>query len=328
MERNKILITGGSGFIGTNLVQYYLTKGYDVLSLDISAPKDSDHIKYWKQVDILDRFALKEVIGIFSPNYVIHLAARTDLNEKKNIDGYSMNYQGTENLIQALKNSKSLKRAIFASSMLVCKVGHIPKHYDDYAPSTLYGQSKIMMEKIIKNSNILAVPWIIVRPTSIWGPWFDDPYINLFKYIKEKRYFLIADKSCTKTCGYVGNSVWQIDKLLFADKKDVDGKTFYLGDKPAYNMSEWAQEIAQEFNGTKLRKYPYSFFKFLAVTGDVLQKIGLNFPMTSFRLKNMTTDNIVRLDDLYRITGHPPHSRVEGIKATIKYLYPNFRHKI
>jgi len=316
----KILITGGSGFIGTNIVQYYIEKGYDVLNLDISRPKDKDHIKYWKQVDMLDERSLKEAITMFAPDYLIHLAARTDLRGNNNIAGYSANYKGTENLIMAIQGDTRLKRVVFASSMLVCKAGYIPNNYDDYAPSTIYGQSKVMMEKAIKESTILTTPWIIVRPTSIWGPWGGEPYANLFNFIRQKRYFLIAHKGNTKTCGYVGNTIWQIDKLLFQANDLLKGKTFYLGDKLPYDMAAWAQEIAMEFNNNKLREYPYVLFWLLAVMGDIFLKAGVHFPMTSFRLKNMTTDNLVPLDDLYEITGPPPYSRIEGIKETIKFL--------
>ena len=44
----KIVITGGSGFIGTNLVQFYIEKGFDVISLDISKPRNKLHLRCWK----------------------------------------------------------------------------------------------------------------------------------------------------------------------------------------------------------------------------------------------------------------------------------------
>lgn len=320
VNKTKVLITGGSGFIGTNLVQYYLDKGFDVLSLDPVLPKNKGHSCCWKQVDILNYSALKEAIDQFTPDYLVHLAARTDLNEKNNIDGYRANYQGTENIIKAIKGSKDLKRVIFASSMLVCRVGYIPKNYDDYAASTLYGQSKVLMEKIIKGSQALSVPWVMVRPTSIWGPWFGEPYISLFNYVMKKKYFLIADRKCIKTCGYVGNTVWQIDRLLFLDEDQVNKKTFYLGDQPYYDMAQWAQEIADECNVGKIKRMPYFVFKLMAIIGDILSKIGITFPMTSFRLKNMTTNNQVPLDDLYKIIGAPPYSRKDGVRKTLQFL--------
>ena len=51
-----------------------------------------------------------------------------------------------------------------------------------------------------------------------------------------------------------------------------------------------------------------------------LIKIKLPFPMNSFRLKNMETDNIMNLEDLYEIVGEPPFSRKNGIKQTLEWL--------
>ena len=63
-----------------------------------------------------------------------------------------------------------LKKIIIASSMLVCELGYSPKNFNDYKPNTLYGESKVLTEKIVKK---FKNSWTIVRPTSIWGPWFE-----------------------------------------------------------------------------------------------------------------------------------------------------------
>ena len=66
-------------------------------------------------------------------------------------------------------------------------------------------------------------------------------------------------------------------------------KVFYLGDEIPTNIEEWGNEIASEL-GIKIIKMPYFFIKVAAYLGDFLKKIGVKFPMTSFRLKNMTTN--------------------------------------
>ena len=57
-KKIKILVTGGSGFIGTNLIEYLLEnyKPIDILNIDIADPKIKDHFSLWKKVDILDKF--------------------------------------------------------------------------------------------------------------------------------------------------------------------------------------------------------------------------------------------------------------------------------
>ncbi|MCX7699125.1 MAG: NAD-dependent epimerase/dehydratase family protein, partial [Candidatus Goldbacteria bacterium] len=50
----KIIITGGSGFIGTNYVDYALEKGCEILNIDIKEPYKKEHIKFYKHCDIMD----------------------------------------------------------------------------------------------------------------------------------------------------------------------------------------------------------------------------------------------------------------------------------
>lgn len=315
----KILITGGSGFIGTNLVKFYLNKDIVVVNVDTAKPKIADHQTHWVNLDILDQNKLSEFFGQFRPTHVVHLAARTDLRGQTLAD-YAANIEGVKNVVSSIINCGSVVRAVFASSMLVCKVGYVPRDYDDYLPSTIYGESKVLTEKIIKSHLDLSCEWSIARPTSIWGPWFGEPYRNFFDLILKKRYVNFKGNACTKTYGFVGNTVFQINSLLFADNDLVNHKTFYLGDFPPINISEWADEIRSELRLGPLVKVPFSVFKLAALCGDVLSMFGYKFPMTSFRLKNMTTDNVLNLDDLYSVVGVPPYNRKEGILETLRWF--------
>ena len=178
----KLLITGGSGFIGTNLINHLLKlKEYILLSIDVNQPKIEEHKHLWKLVDICDVTLLKKTIKEFQPDYVIHLAARTDLLGKELLS-YNANIGGVINLLDALEEVPNLKRAIFASSMYVCEPGYMPKDSEDYAPHTLYGESKVKTEKIIKSRNPQYI-WSIFRPTSIWGPWVGEPYDKFFRIV-------------------------------------------------------------------------------------------------------------------------------------------------
>lgn len=237
----KVLITGGSGFIGTNLIRFLLERGsYKVKSVDLATPKIESHKAVWECVDIRDNGALAILFEVFSPDMVVHLAARTDLRGAT-LEDYDSNTLGVENLIAVIKKTPSVKRVLFASSMYVCRPGYQPADMDDYDPHTVYGESKMLTERIIKGAE-LSVPWVIFRPTSIWGPWFSEPYIDFFKIVLGRKYFHLGKRACSKTYGYIENSVRQIEVLLEADIDRVNGRLFYIGDWPAYNISEWAEE--------------------------------------------------------------------------------------
>ena len=314
--KEKILITGASGFIGTNLLESFCDK-YDVLNIDFNAPKNESHLSYWKNVDIVNYSVLENVVLNFSPNYIVHLAARTDL-EGKTLDDYKANTVGVENILKVASKLLNLKKIIITSSMLVCKAGYIPKHQYDYNPTTIYGESKVCTEQIVWN-NSPTCDWAIVRPTSIWGPWFGVPYRNFFDMVKSRMYFHIGHRSCSKTYGYVENAVYQITQILFTETSNREKKVFYLGDSPAIYIEEWADQIAEQL-GHKVLRFPYWMIRCAACCGDMLERFGIHFPMTSFRLKNMTTDNIINLDNTYQIAPNPPVDRIEGIKRTLKWM--------
>lgn len=317
----KLLITGGSGFIGTNLIEKLRKEAkYELMSIDIVAPKIDSHKDIWKQVDLRKADEVMEVVTAFMPDYVIALGARTDLNGKT-LDSYDANIGGVRNVLAALEKVPNLKRLIYASSMYVCEPGYMPKDFDDYAPHTLYGESKVETEKIIKAADP-KYTWSIIRPTSIWGPWFGEPYNRFFHIVLKRMYFHMGKRACKKTYGYVDNAIYQIMSILNADAEKVNRKVFYLGDYEPYDITEWANEIAKHA-GIKIPNIPYFCFKLAGWFGDFLKLFGISFPMTSFRLHNMTTDNVHNLNPIKEIAPNLPVEREEGTVKTLEWINYN-----
>lgn len=319
MSNKNIVITGGSGFIGTNLIEFYVKNGFDVINIDKSPPQNKEHLLYWKKINILNFSVLKKELNKFMPEYMIHLAARTDLNGRS-IEDYTENFDGITNLLSILNELESIKRVVFASSMLVCQRGYSPKNNNDYSPNTVYGESKVYGEKILKNAKKINFESIIVRPTSIWGPWFREPYLNYFLMIKNKRFFTFKNKMATKTFGYVGNTVNQIDHLLFKYKNIKQNEVFYLGDKSPINIKDWSLSISKTFGHSKLLSLPIIFVKLTSFIGDFLNILNIKFPINSFRFNNMTKDQIIDLSKIYKLVKKDKFSLDQGIRNTINWL--------
>ncbi len=313
----KILLTGASGFIGTNLLEDLLSKGYEVCNVDILPPKITERKSVWKQVDIKDYDAFERAVLGFDPDYIIHLAARTDL-DGKTLEDYDANITGVENLMKILHKLPRLKKVIITSSKFVTRNGYKIKNPHDYCPHTKYGESKVETEKRVWG-DIPDCDWCIIRPTSIWGPWFGVPYRNFFDMVMKRMYFHIGKIKCHKTYGYIGNSVYQIKKLLFTETLDENNKVFYIGDEPAYEINEWADEIANEI-GFKVPTMPVCFVKCLAKFGDFLSLFHVHFPMQSFRYSNMTNDGTNDMTNTYKIAPETPYTRLEGVKATLAWM--------
>jgi nucleoside-diphosphate-sugar epimerase len=161
----------------------------------------------------------------------------------------------------------------------------------------------------------------LVRPTSIWGPWFDVPYKTFFLSIARNRYVNVRGQVVDKSFGYVGNTVHEIERLMSAPADRVSGRTFYLADYPPINVGEMAEEIRQRLGAPPLRTVPRAILDPAAKAGDVLKRLGWrNPPLTTFRLDNLVTEMVFDLAPLQEIVGDLPYSMEEGVRLTTDWL--------
>lgn len=319
MKNDKILITGGSGFIGTNFLEFLLEQGIDdIINIDKNPPLKKSHQKYWQDSNILDKTKLIELFTQHKPEYVLHLAARTDCNGST-LSDYIDNTIGTENVISTIKSCNSVKRAIFTSTQYVFKPGDKkPADDQDFCPHTEYGQSKVLNELAVRNADLKCV-WTIIRPTNIWGPWHLRYRDQFLKVLSTGKYFHPRGDGVIKSYGYVGNVVDQIYKIFVMKFSDVDKKVFYVGDRPL-NLIYWVNAFSQEITGKNVRLLPRYFVKYIALIGDIINLLGSKFPITTSRYENMITDYITSIDKTVEILGEPKYSLSCGVKKTVNWL--------
>ena len=316
---NKILVTGGSGFIGTNLIEHYKSIGDKVFNIDVKQPRNIGHVDQWYKVDILDKDKLAIIVKEIEPNIVFHMAARTDLNGL-NVDRYDVNTKGIENLISALNEIKSLDFVVFASSMLVCRLGYKPSSEVDYCPNTPYGESKVIGEGLIRSSNT-TFPWVIVRPTSIWGPWFGVPYRDFFDMIRKGFYVHPKGVRVRRSYGFIYNSIFQLSRIADRLNDSLVGKTIYLADYQPVELKSWSENIQKSLKVREVKEAPMLLFKVAAKLGDTLKIFGYkNPPMSSFRLNNMLTPMVHDTTPLEKYCGAAPYSINEGVIVTCEWL--------
>lgn len=315
----RVAVTGGSGFIGSNTVEMLLHQHIQVLNIDVRPPLDVAHKSVWGQCDLLDCTQLKRLFLKFAPTHVIHLAARTDL-KGNSVSEYAVNVAGVKSLMDAVESCKSIERVIYTSSMLVCHLGYKPCGDTDYSPTTAYGESKVAGEELVRARMQGDVVWAFARPCSIWGPRFGEPYRQFFEAVLNGRFVKFGPESVKKTFGYVGNTVYQLMRLLEASKQEVHRKVFYLGDDPPLNAGEWAADIARLAHVSQPLRVPLSVMRLAAKVGDGFGKFGIAVPMTTFRLNNMTTNNTIDLCHIQRVAPSPPYDLQQGIQKTIEWI--------
>ena len=156
MKKN-VLVTGGSGFIGSHVVDALVKKKYKVTVFDINRPKRKD-VKFIKG-NILNKSivtsALKKI------NIIFHLAAASDITQVKKIPLKTVktNILGTTHLLEGARNA-NIDKFIFASSI-----------YSYGTAGNLYTTSKISSEQIIKNYNLIyGQKFVILRYATAYGP--------------------------------------------------------------------------------------------------------------------------------------------------------------
>lgn len=316
---HRVLVTGGSGFIGTNLLHALAHSGAAVANLDIAPPRDPGSRSWWTPVDVTDGRALLAAARQFAPTHLVHLAARTDLDERAGLAGYSANTDGVRHVVDAVSALPDLERVVFASTSLVFTPGVDPRHEWDYRPTTVYGTSKVIGEEIVRAADP-RVTWCLVRPTSIWGPWFGAPYRDFFRAIAAGRYVHPAGRHPRKSYGYVENSVHQLLTMLAAPPDAVHRRPFWLADYPEQDLAAWADSIADAFGVRRPRRVPYAALKAAARAGDLVELTGARAPLTSFRLHNIVGDAAYDTNELRRLCGALPVAQADAVRRTVAWM--------
>jgi nucleoside-diphosphate-sugar epimerase len=322
----RVMVIGGSGFIGTNLVERYRSQGHHVVNVDSKPPRNTAHASLWRQISVLDQKSLTDIIETVSPHLVFHMAARTDLDGRR-LEDYAANVDGVRNVIAALTKLSDLRRVVFASSMLVCRLGYQPHDDNDYNPTTAYGASKVEGERLVRSFGN-RLPWVMVRPTSLWGPWFDIPYRRFFDAVRAGWYMHPKGLSVRRSYGFVLNSVAQLSCLANADSSQVCGRTFYLADYQPVELRAWAECIRRAFSAPAIKDVPIRVLRWAAKAGDVLRAVGLkNPPLTSFRLRNLTTEAVMDTAPLEAVCGETPYDTERGVALTVDWINMSGRDK-
>lgn len=316
----RVLVTGGSGFIGAHLVGQLVDRtDTSVVSVDITPPWVDTQREHWTPLDIRDRSALREVLTAYDPTHVVHLAAETDADPSHSVEDYPTILQGTQHLLDAVRDAPSPTRLVIASTQFVCRPGHLVEGDEDFDPHTAYGQAKVRSERMVRDAQLPGATWTIVRPTTIWGPG-DDQYRRAFHALMRRGLYVHPGVgTCRRSYGYVGNVVWQVEQLLARPAHEVHGQVFYLGD-PMFDVRDFVDAFHRGWHGRPARTIPVAVAKGLARAGTWLERRGLPFPINEQRFASLSTSYPVPIDRTIDLLGSPPYTLAEGVAHTVAWL--------
>jgi GlcNAc-P-P-Und epimerase len=320
MSAGKILVTGCSGFIGRQVCDILRQEGAAVHGIDVCAPPECNII--FHKVNLMNGGEVHRVVNEIKPNVIYNLAARTDLLGSS-IGEYSVNYVGVINIIEASLSAKIKPKFIHASTRLVFDPAKPPKNEWDYSANTHYGMSKVKAEEYLRSIKAEEIPWVIVRPTSIWGPHFNEPFFNFFMAIKRRMYFHPSGGKIHKSMGYVKNAAFQIISISKADAEKVVGRQFFIADPWPVEVDDFSCRIAKAFLVRLPTKVPRWSLRTTAFLGDLLKAMSFgryNPPLTTFRYNNIITNCVYDLSQTISICPSVPYSLEEAIKETVDWM--------
>ncbi len=259
----KILVTGGAGFIGSNVVDAYIEKGYEVVVVDdLSSGKKENLNKKAKfyRLDICDK-ALEEVFeeGI---DIVNHHAAQVDVRKSIADPAFDarVNIEGSLNILENCRKYK-IKKIIFASSggVIYGECGSVPPNEDSPdSPISPYGVSKYAMERYLSTyEKIYGLKYTALRYGNVYGP-RQDPYgeagvVAIFsgKMFNNEEVNIFGDGEQVRDYVYVGDVV----KANILCLENGDNEIFNIGTGESTSVNQLFSEMKELTHYSKQAVY-------------------------------------------------------------------------
>ena len=327
----KILVTGASGFIGSFIVEEALNRGFETwaaVRTSSSRKYLQDERTHFIELNLSSKEQLAEQLRDCDFDYVVHAAGVTKCLNKA--DFQRINTEGTKNLVDALLEVKMpLKRFIFVSSLSIFGAIKEQQPYEEIRetdtphPNTAYGRSKLAAEQYLESLGT-RVPYIILRPTGVYGPREKD-YFIMAKSIKGHSDFAVGFKRQDITFVYVRDVV---QAIFLALEKGQTGRKYFLSDGNVYQSVTFSNLIHEELGRPWWIRITAPVWVLRIVTffgeyiGRMTGKVTAlnNDKYNILRQRNWRCDIQPAIDEL----GYQPQYDLQrGVKETIKWYKNN-----
>lgn len=286
--RDRVLVTGAAGFIGSHAVEALLGRGYDVLGLDNFDPFYDEAIKLANlavalgspgfrlaRVDIRDARALGAALDGFRPDVVLHLAARAGVRPSILDPALyaEVNVLGTANLLEAARRAGVQRLVVASSSSVYGNADRVPFREDDPAvrPQSPYAATKRACE-LLCETHVSLYPSsriISLRLFTVYGP-RQRPDLAIHKFtrlISEGRPIpFFGDGTYSRDYTYVTDTLQGILGAIDRTSASAPGHEIYnLGEAATTTLNELVELIERALGRRAERE------RFPAQPGDVVR---------------------------------------------------------
>lgn len=316
----RYLITGGSGFLGINMVRFLLARGHDVTSLDLlpfDYPDVQDRVREMTG-DIRDEAAVRSALN--GVDIVVHAAAALPLYSDEDIT--STDVEGTRTVLSGSLHA-GVSRVVHISSTAVYG---IPDHHPLLESDKLdgvgaYGKAKIDAERVCMEFRRKGLCVPILRPKTFIGPERLGVFALFYDWAREGRSFPVIGKGDNR---YQFLDVEDLCEAIYLAATGDSGSvndTFNVGAKEFGTMKSDYQSVLDEAGfGKKIRPFPAGPVIFGL---RVLERLGLS-PLYKWVYETASTDSYVSIEKAERILGFSPrYSNKDALIRNFRWYIEN-----
>lgn len=239
----KVVVTGSSGMLGSNLVKTLVEKGkYEVYALDINDKIKIDGSNFIK-IDLTDTNSVNEILSNIMPDIIIHCAALVDVDycEMHKEKCYNIHVIATKNLVDFSKGKDIKFIYISTDAVYGSKEGNF-KEGDSLNPINYYAETKILAEKIVQE----IIDFIVLR-VNIYGINFQEGKLSLVEWFIDK---LKKKEQITGFKDVIFNpiTVNNLSEIIIETiEKDIKG-IINIGGSENINKYDFGKKVAKIFN--------------------------------------------------------------------------------
>jgi UDP-glucose 4-epimerase len=310
--KQRVLITGASGFVGYHLIEEALAQDLEVYAA-VRKSSSIDHLKSFDisyvQLNYKELPVLKQQLADIKPDYIIHAAGVTSARSQAEYDTINATY--TYNLAAAADVCTNLQKFVLIGSLAAIgplkTLTGIITGATPPAPVTAYGRSKLLAEQQLRTVENLN--YTILRPTAVYGP-------------RDTGIFIFFKQLVKGIEPYIGSAPQKLSFIYVKDVAKAALKALYGGNHQTYNLSDGnfygkyeLGDLTKEILSIKTFKFhlPVNFVKIIAAVSEKV----------SYLRNKAAVVNIEKIDELMAVNWYCDD---ESAKADLGF-YPAYNLK-
>ena len=317
----KVLVTGGTGFVGSHLVRRLLLRGHTVTSLDKHPGLFDDELlaKGARLVSgsVTDAAEVDRLTE--GQDLVFHLASPFGDILQPDRAYWDIEVEGTRNVLDSARKH-GVRRVVHCSTQGVHGIISDPPGDEDspIAPRDYYCYSKAEGEKVVGQYIAEGMDVVIVRPTSVYGPGDTRGWLKLFRMVDKGWFLMVGSGRTLNHPVYVENLVDLLE--VAATAPQARGRTYLGGDQEAVSLNRLVREVARAL-GSSLRVVRFPFYGVASAASAavewVCRTVGVTPPVFRRRLSWFITNREFRIDRAREELGYRPRVNLaDGLART------------